>query len=290
MPKGAEKNFIRILLGVVCWIFVGFAQGAEKGKVAVEPDFSRPDGQEAYIAELVQSAKDPQGDKQHTISFDVPPVVEDGSMVPVSLWLDHPMEPDHHIRSIAFFDEASLIKLKAVAHFSPENGRAQLSTSIRLAKSTRLTAVAVCSLHGRWLSVSPQIQVGESGCGAAISRPTPNFSGNIFRVKFSGRGKKGKPLRVNLTVRHPMESGITVDEEGKTTRSFPAFFMKDLQVFYEGKLVIEFRLGPGLSNNAALGFTLQTDEDGPLKLKGTNTEGQSFEDSISLKARLGDFF
>jgi sulfur-oxidizing protein SoxY len=290
MPKWTGRNLIQVLLGVACWAALGLAQAVETEKVTAEPDFFRPGGQDTYIAELLQSAKDSKEDPQHAISFDVPPVVEDGGVVPISLQLNHPMEPDHYIRSIDFFDENSLIKLKAIARFSPEIGRAQLSTSIRLAKSTRLKAVAECNLHGRWLSVSPEVQVGESGCGAAIARPTLNFSGNILKVKFLGRARKGKPRRINLTVKHPMESGITMEKDGKTTRSFPAFFMKDIRVFYGGNLVSEFQLGPGLSNNPVLGFNLQTDKNGPLKLKATNTEGQSFEDSISLKGATEDFF
>lgn len=288
MKRG--KNLNKVLLGLFSWAILGWSLGTIEGRAASGPDFSQPDSQTIYIAELVRSAKDPKGDRRHTITFDVPPVVENGAMVPVSLRLDHPMEAGHYIQSLVLFDEASLIKLKSIARLSPENGRAFLSTSIRLARSTKLKAVAECNLHGRWLGISPEIRVGESGCGAAISRPTPNFSGNILRVKFSGRGQKGKPLQISLTIKHPMESGMTLDKEGKATRSFPAFFMKDLQVFYGGKLVSKFELGPGLSNNPVLEFMLQAGKDGSLKLKAINTDGQSFEDSVSFKSRSGNFF
>lgn len=266
------------------------AAPALEARVPAGPDFSRPEGQDAYIAELWKSARDPKGDKAHTIHFQVPPVAENGGLVPIALWLDHPMEPGHYIRSLAFFDEGSLIKLKAIARLSPENGKASLSTSIRLAKSTRLKAIAECNLHGRWFGLSPEIRVGESGCGAAIAQPTRNFAGNILGVKLLGGSKKGALPQVQVTLKHPMESGMTLDKGGKAVRNFPPFFLKNLQVFYGGKLVSEFQLGPGLSNNPGLSFPLKTGKDGSLKLKAVNNEGQAFEDSISLSALGGEFF
>lgn len=258
-------------------------------RAAAGLDFSRPEGQDEYIAELVRSARDPKGDRVHAVRFQVPPVVENGALVPVSLWLDHPMESGHYVQRLALFDEGSLIKLKAIARFSPENGKAYLSTSIRLARSTRLKAVAECNLHGRWLGLSPEIRVGESGCGAAIANPTRNFAGNILGAKLLG-GKKGALPQVQLTLKHPMESGMTLDRGGKAVRNFPPFFLRSLQVFYGGKLVSEFQLGPGLSNNPGLGFALKTGKNGSLKLKAINSEGQSFDESISLSPLSGELF
>ena len=74
--------------------------------------------------------------------LEIPPLVENGNTVPVTITVDSPMTEADHVTEIALFNERNPQVDVIVARLSPANGVAQLATRIRLATSQRLVAVA----------------------------------------------------------------------------------------------------------------------------------------------------
>ncbi|MBI3354564.1 MAG: hypothetical protein HY034_06730 [Nitrospirae bacterium] len=99
----------------------------------------------------------------HIPTVDIPLIAEDGSMVPITVSVKHPMEPDHYIKSIEIIDDLSPITSKGLYRFKPANGEAYISTRIKLAESTNIRAVAECSKHGKWEG-NADVKVTIGGC------------------------------------------------------------------------------------------------------------------------------
>lgn len=97
------------------------------------------------------------------VRLDVPPLVENGNAVPLTVAVESPMTPDDHVRRIAVFNERNPQPRAATVSFGPRAGRAALSTRIRLATSQRLVAIAETSDGGFW-SDSAQIVVTLAAC------------------------------------------------------------------------------------------------------------------------------
>jgi sulfur-oxidizing protein SoxY len=76
------------------------------------------------------------------VRLEIPPLVENGNTVPVTITVDSPMTEADHVTEIALFNERNPQVDVIVARLSPANGVAQLATRIRLATSQRLVAVA----------------------------------------------------------------------------------------------------------------------------------------------------
>lgn len=99
----------------------------------------------------------------HIPKVDIPAIAEDGSMVPIVVSVNHPMEPDHYIKSIHIIDDLSAIPSKGLYRFTPANGEAYISTRIKLPESTTVRAIVECNKHGKWEN-GADIKVTVGGC------------------------------------------------------------------------------------------------------------------------------
>ena len=84
------------------------------------------------------------------ITIDIAPLVDNGNAVPITLRIDSPMTPADHVREIALFNERNPQRDIARWQLGPANGRAEVSTRIRLATSQQLAALARLSDGSVW--------------------------------------------------------------------------------------------------------------------------------------------
>lgn len=84
------------------------------------------------------------------ITIDIAPLVDNGNAVPITLRIDSPMTAADHVREIALFNERNPQRDIARWQLGPANGRAEVSTRIRLATSQQLAALARMSDGSVW--------------------------------------------------------------------------------------------------------------------------------------------
>jgi sulfur-oxidizing protein SoxY len=97
------------------------------------------------------------------VKLDVPPLVENGNVVPVTVTVDSPMTATDYVKAIHIFNEKNPQPNVIGAHLGPRAGRATLSTRIRLADTQNLTAVAELS-DGSFWTESVQVIVTLAAC------------------------------------------------------------------------------------------------------------------------------
>ena len=97
------------------------------------------------------------------VRLDVPPLVENGNSVTLTVAVDSPMTPADHVRAIAVFNERNPQPNVAVFRFGPRAGRAAVTTRMRLATSQRVVAVAELS-DGSFRSASADVIVTLAAC------------------------------------------------------------------------------------------------------------------------------
>ena len=121
----------------------------------------------AALPGIIQKPKDPNNltdfEKLHVPRLGLPPIAEDGAIVPAYVELDHPMEADHYIKSAEILFYKDPVPPKGVFHFTPANGEAFLSTQIRLGISGQVVCIAECNKHGKWVGVA-DVKVTVGGC------------------------------------------------------------------------------------------------------------------------------
>ena len=88
--------------------------------------------------------------KSGRVKLDVPPLVENGNTVPLSVSVESPMTGADHVQAIYVFTEKNPQPKVIGAHLGPRAGRAQISTRARIADTGSVIAVAQMSDGSFW--------------------------------------------------------------------------------------------------------------------------------------------
>jgi sulfur-oxidizing protein SoxY len=97
------------------------------------------------------------------VKIDVPPLVENGNTVPMTVSVLSPMTSDDYVKSIHVFNEKNPQPNIGNFYVGPRAGRAQISTRIRLADSQKIVAIAHLA-DGSFWSASADVVVTLAAC------------------------------------------------------------------------------------------------------------------------------
>jgi sulfur-oxidizing protein SoxY len=101
--------------------------------------------------------------KTGKVKLDIPPLVENGNTVPMTVSVTSAMTPDDYVKSIHVFNEKNPQPNIGNFYLGPRAGRAQISTRIRLADSQKIVAIAKLS-DGSFWSTSVDVVVTLAAC------------------------------------------------------------------------------------------------------------------------------
>ena len=97
------------------------------------------------------------------IRLNMPPAWETGNAVPLTVAVDSPMTAADHVRLVRIIAERNPLPEVIVFRFTPQSGKAQASTRIRLAASQTVRAVAELS-DGSTRTAEAWVEVTVGGC------------------------------------------------------------------------------------------------------------------------------
>src|SRR5258705_6139812 len=80
----------------------------------------------------------------------MPELAENGNSVQLIVTVDRPMSQADHVKTVHIFSEQNPIATVVRFHLGPRSGVAKVSTSIRLATTQRITALAAMSDGSFW--------------------------------------------------------------------------------------------------------------------------------------------
>lgn len=84
------------------------------------------------------------------IKLDIPPLVENGNTVPMTVSVASPMTAEDFVKSIHVFNEKNPQPNVGNFYLNPASGRAQITTRIRLADTQKVVAIARLSDDSFW--------------------------------------------------------------------------------------------------------------------------------------------
>lgn len=125
---------------------------------ALVPVFGAPDAQatpetmRSAMAEILDGANIARG----RVKLDIPTLAENGNSVSMTIDVESPMTEADHVKAIYVFSEKNPLPNIARFHLGPRAGHAKVQTSIRLAESQTITAIALMSDGTVW---SDQVSV-----------------------------------------------------------------------------------------------------------------------------------
>lgn len=111
------------------------------------------------IAKTVGSAQVRQG----RVKLEVPPLIDNGNLVPLSVEVESPMSAADHVKAIHLFTERNPQPYILSAYLGPRAGRARIATRARIADTGAVIAIAQMS-DGSFWSDSVKVVVTLSAC------------------------------------------------------------------------------------------------------------------------------
>jgi sulfur-oxidizing protein SoxY len=118
-----------------------------------------PQAMQEAIRKIVGEAAPRHG----KVTLDVPPLVENGNAVPLTVSVDSPMTEVDHVKAVHIVNEKNPQPYVISTTLGPRAGRASLSTRIKLADSQQVVALAEMS-DGSFWSESADIIVTMAAC------------------------------------------------------------------------------------------------------------------------------
>ena len=118
-----------------------------------------PEAMAAAIKEVVGDNAIREG----RVTLDLPPLIENGNAVPVTVSVESPMIEADHVKAIHVFNEKNPQPHVFHAKLGPMNGKAMLATRIKLGDSQKIVAIAETS-KGEFFSASADVIVTLAAC------------------------------------------------------------------------------------------------------------------------------
>ncbi len=121
--------------------------------------YATPEALQAAIKEIVGNARLNEG----RVTIDLPPLVENGNTVPLTITVESPMTDADHIKAIHVFNEKNPQPHVFNAWLGPRAGKASVSTRIKLADTQKIVAIAETG-GGEFWTASADVIVTIAAC------------------------------------------------------------------------------------------------------------------------------
>ncbi|NQV82539.1 MAG: thiosulfate oxidation carrier protein SoxY [Rhodospirillales bacterium] len=102
--------------------------------------------------------------KSGRVTLELPQIAENGNTVPVTVEVESPMTDKDYVKALHIYAEGNPSPDVASFRFTPESGKARVSTRMRMIKSQNIVAVAEMS-DGSVYMGKKAIKVTIGGCG-----------------------------------------------------------------------------------------------------------------------------
>ena len=111
------------------------------------------------------------------------------------------------------------------------------------------------------------------------------MASKVFRepkIRVPGKIAKDEIIEVRVKVQHNSYTGLKV-VDGKYVADQPAYFIKQMQVYYGDDLVSTYEMTSATSPNPLVRFKLRASKEAPLRVVMVNSEGITKEAATAVK-------
>ena len=224
-------------------------------------------------------------DARGIIELVTPVRAEDAAVVPVAIRTKLTQRPERYVRRIYLIVDKNPSPLAAMFELTPESGRADLETRIRIEEYTHVRAVA--ELSDGTLFADARFVKASGGCSAPAGKDPAAAAARVGRMRLAvdGNVSYNQPALAQLMISHPNDSGLVMDQ---LTRHYtPAYFVRSIKVTYAGKPILTAEVDFSISENPNFRFYFVPVGDGELKAEAVDTKELRFEARLAVRRGPG---
>lgn len=213
---------------------------------------------------------------QANIQIEAPIQAEDAAIVPVAIQVNI---PDVNIARVYLFTDANPIVHTAT--FMPQQSVQQfkLATRIRLESNSQFRVIVEDS-QGRLLMHAVPIKTPGGGCGGGITSDEAVLRATAGEMKVQPHWLQSSAIpEISFYIKHPMRTGFERTTQGYYAK---AWFINHLAFQLNHQAFLQAELGPGISANPYLRFSLQSIDSGELLVEAKDNEGKVFHQQFGI--------
>lgn len=214
------------------------------------------------------------------LALDAPMRAEDAAVVPIAMRAKLPHTAASHVSKLYLIIDNNPSPIAAIFSFTPQSGRADIETRVRVDEYTFVRAIAETS-DGRLLMRTRFVKAS-GGCSAPPGKDPQAAMASLgkIRLRVDGDVVLGKPTLAQLMISHPNDSGMVMDQ---LTRQFtPRRFVRTVNVAYAGQPVLSADLDFAISENPNLRFYFVPRGPGQLTVDVVDTNQAAWKSSLDV--------
>lgn len=210
-----------------------------------------------------------------------PTRAEDAAVVPISIQTRLPQTAAEHVAKLYLLIDANPSPISAIFTLTPQSGRADIETRVRVDEYTFVRAIA--ETNSGKLYMTTRFVKASGGCSAPPTKDAQAARAMLGKMKFRVDGDvvPNKPVLAQLMISHPNHSGLAMDQ---FTRQFtPPHFVRSVKVSYGGKPVMSADVDFSISENPNFRFYFVPTAAGELKAEIVDSQEQKFESVLPVQ-------
>ena len=213
--------------------------------------------------------------------LDAPARAEDAAVVPISIRTRFEQTAGRYVARLWLVIDNNPSPISAIFTFTPQSGRADIETRVRVDEYTHVRAIAETN-DGK-LYMTTRFVKASGGCSAPPSKDPQAALATLGRIKFRVEGEvdQNKPVLAQLMISHPNNSGLAMDQ---ATRQFtPSHFVRKIDVSYAGRPVMSADADFSISENPNFRFYFVPQGAGELKAEVVDSDDLHFESALKIQ-------
>ena len=214
------------------------------------------------------------------VVLDTPKRAEDAAVVPIAIRAQFPQTSNRYIEKVWLIIDNNPSPIAAVFQFTPESGRADIETRIRVEQYSHIRAIALTN-DGK-LQMATNYIKASGGCSAPGSKDALAAKATLgkMRLRVDEVLAAGRPALAQLMISHPNDSGLAMDQLTRTYAS--PHFVRNIEIRYGGKLVLGADVDFSISENPNFRFYFLPGSGGELDVKVVDNQDLQFTQSVRL--------
>jgi len=205
---------------------------------------------------------------------------EDPSVVPVSIHSKIPQTADRYIKKLYIYLDKNPLPLVGIFEFTPESGKADLAMRIRVDDNTYFRVVT--EMNNGDLLMSKSFIRSLGGCSEPLGASVDESLKRMGKMKMNTVGDVtlGAPNLMQLKISHPNITGLGASQ--RTGVKPPPFFVKEMEISYDGKMVMKANLTFAISQDPSFRFFFTPEEEADMIVIVVDTKNNEFKSTHSV--------
>jgi len=215
------------------------------------------------------------------LTLEVPTRAIDAAVVPLVIRTSLPATGSRRISKLYLIIDANPSPISAIFQFTPESGRADIETRVRVDAYTHVRAIAETT-DGE-LFMTTRFVKASGGCSAPPGADAAAAAATLGQMRFRVEGdiKGAQPVRAQLMIEHPNHSGLAMDQ---ATRQYtPPHYVRSVEITYADRPVLTADVDFSMSENPTFYFYLLPRGGGELRATVVDSKGMRFVAAQTLQ-------